>query len=163
MVSGFERTGVVALDELGGMIPPSERFRKGPVVIVECPQEIPCDACLYACPKGVISMKNIIALPEIDFEKCTGCGICVGKCPGLAIFVVDVCKAPEGKAWVTIPYEFLPIPKVGDVVRALNREGKDVGPAKIVKVVRLTKEEKIAAVTFEVERGLAMEARALRC
>ncbi|MFQ6129557.1 MAG: 4Fe-4S binding protein [Candidatus Hadarchaeaceae archaeon] len=162
MVHDYKKTGVLAPKDLEEIIPPSERFKKGPVAIVECVQEIPCDACVQACPQKFISKKNLVALPKLDFDKCSGCAICVGKCPGLAIFIVDKCKAPKGKAWITIPYEFLPVPKVGDVVRALNREGKDVGSAKVVKVVRLSKEEKTALVTFEVDEELAMEARALR-
>jgi len=163
MASDLEKTGVHTLKDLEGMIPPPERFKKGPVAIVECIQEIPCDACVYACARKLISKKTIITPPRLDFEKCTGCGVCVGKCPGLAVFVVDTHKAPEGKAWVTIPYEFLPMPKVGEVVRALNRDGNDVGAAKVVRVVRLSKEEKTALVTFEVDKEFAMEARALRC
>lgn len=162
MVSDYEKTGVITLKDLEGQIPPPERFKKEPVAIVECTQEIPCDACIPACPRKLLSMKNIISVPSLDFDKCSGCAICVGKCPGLAIFIVDMCKAPKGKAWVTIPYEFLPVPEVGSIVRALNREGEDVGSAKVVKVARLSKEEKTALVTFEVDEKLAMEARALR-
>lgn len=29
------------------------------------------------------------ALPEIDLEKCTGCGVCVQKCPTQAVAVVN--------------------------------------------------------------------------
>ena len=38
-----------------------------------------------------------------------------------------------------------------------------MGAAKVVRVVRLSKEEKTALVTFEVDKEFAMEARALRC
>lgn len=163
MISDFEKTGVATPKDLKGMIPPPERLRKGPVAIVECPQEIPCDPCVHACPFKVISLKNLISPPRLDFDKCTGCALCVRACPGLAIFIVDKRNAPEGKAWVTIPYEFIPVPKAGDVARALNREGKDVGPAKVVRVVPMKKGEKTTLVTFEVDEKLAMEARALRC
>ena len=44
----------------------------------------------------------------------------------------------------------------------MNREGKDLGAAKVVKVV-LSKEERTALVTFEVDEGIATEARFLRC
>ena len=76
-------------------------------------------------------MESINDLPKLDFNKCTGCKRCVGICPGLAIFVV---KIKEDKALITLPYEFLPAPKVGDIVTALDREGKSRGDAKVVKV-----------------------------
>lgn len=162
MAREYEKTGVLTPEDVKKITPPSERFKKGPVAVIECVQEIPCDACAEACPRKYIHLENIVAVPKLDFDRCTGCAICVGRCPGLAIFVVDTCKAPEGKAWITIPYEFLPVLRVGSVVRALNREGKDVGPAKVVKVVR-PKGEKTALITFQVDAELAMEARALRC
>ncbi|MFQ6079840.1 MAG: hypothetical protein ACE5NJ_12010, partial [Thermodesulfobacteriota bacterium] len=124
------------------------------MAIVECLQEIPCDACVDACRKRYISKETIISQPWLDLEACSGCTQCISKCPGLAIFVLDMSKSPEGKAWVTIPWEFLPLPKVGDVVRALDREGNDVGPAKIVRVVRMDKGERTAMITFEVDEGL---------
>jgi len=90
MVSDYEKTGMITLKDLEGQIPPPERFKKGPVAIVECTQEIPCDACIPACPRKLLSMKNIISVPSLDFDKCSGCAICVGKCPGLAIFIFDM-------------------------------------------------------------------------
>lgn len=162
MASEYLETGALTPKDLEKITPSHKRFEKGPVAIVECVQEFPCNPCVHACPFNAISMKNLISPPQIDFDKCTGCALCVRVCPGLAIFIVDEHNAPKGKAWVTIPYEFLPVPKVKSVVRALNREGKDIGPAKVVRVVPLSKEEKTALVTFEVDGGLAMEARALR-
>ena len=37
------------------------------------------------------------ALPEIDFEKCTGCGSCVEDCPGGAV------EVEKGKVTVIKP------------------------------------------------------------
>ena len=108
------------------------------------------------CPVKAISMKSINDLPNIDYNKCTGCRRCVGICPGLAIFVV---KLLDSKALITFPYEFLPIPKVGDIVTALDREGKSKGPAKVVKV---NKSEKTNVITIEVEKDLATDVRNIR-
>lgn len=163
MAAEYEKTGVLTPKDLEGTTPSRQRFEKGPVAIVECVQEFPCDPCVHACPFKAISMKNLINPPELDFEKCTGCALCLMACPGLAIFIVDKRNAPKGKARVTIPYEFLPVPKIGNVVRALDREGKDIGSAKVVRVVPMRKGERTALVTLEVDEGLAMEARALRC
>ena len=101
-------------------------------------------------------MKDINDTPKIDFDKCTGCKRCVGICPGLAIFVV---KVEDDNAFVTLPYEFLPIPKVGDNVTALDREGKPRGVARVVKVNRSLK---TTIVTIGVEKDLAMEIRNIR-
>ena len=101
-------------------------------------------------------MKDINVIPMIDFNKCTGCKRCVGICPGLAIFVV---KVEDERALIALPYEFLPVPKVGDTVTALDREGKSRGGAKVVKV---NQKDKTAVVTIEVGKDLAMEVRNIR-
>ena len=101
-------------------------------------------------------MKDINNTPKIDYNKCTGCKRCVGICPGLAIFVI---KFKDKKALITLPYEFLPIPKVEDIVIALDREGKPRGKAKVIKV---NISNKTNVVTIEVERNLAMEVRNIK-
>jgi Fe-S-cluster-containing hydrogenase component 2 len=101
-------------------------------------------------------MKNINAVPKIDYDKCTGCKQCVGICPGLAIFVV---KFKGNKALITLPYEFLPIPKIGETVTALDRAGKSMGKAKVVKV---KKSNKTTVVTIEVDKRVVMEVRNIR-
>ncbi len=40
--------------------------------------------CLYVCPTGATDTEN----GQIDFEKCTGCGICVNACPSKALSLV---------------------------------------------------------------------------
>lgn len=130
-------------------------MKKG-VAIIECVQKIPCDPCVAVCPVNAISMKDINDTPKIDFDKCTGCKRCVGICPGLAIFVV---KVVDDKAFVTLPYEFLPIPKVGDNVTALDREGK---PRSTTRVVKVNRSLKTTIVTIEVEKELAMEIRNIK-
>ena len=34
--------------------PSKERLAKGPIVVIECPEEIPCNPCETICPKNVI-------------------------------------------------------------------------------------------------------------
>src|SRR5512136_1764704 len=113
----YEKTGILSITDL--QVPKKKQLEKG-VAILECVQEIPCNPCVESCPVHAISMKDINAPPVNDFEKCIGCTKCVGVCPGLAIFVI---KTIGKKALVTLPYEFVPIPKVGDVVKALDRTG----------------------------------------
>ena len=135
---------------------PSDNWLKKGVAIIECIQEIPCNPCVDICPFDAISMEDINAVPVVDFKKCTGCGKCISICPGLAIFVV---KIKDDKAFITLPYEFLPIPKVGDIVKALDRKGKILDDAKVIKV---SKKGKTTVITIEVEKHLAMEARNIK-
>jgi sarcosine oxidase subunit alpha len=105
---------------------------------------------------SAISMKDINDTPKIDYNKCTGCKQCVGICPGLAIFVI---KIKGDKALITLPYEFLPVPEVGDIVIALDRNGKPRGSA---KVIRVKKSNKTFVVTIEIEKDLAMDVRNIK-
>ena len=147
----YEKTGVLTVKDIET---PSRKQLKRGVAILECVQEIPCNPCVDACPFNAISMRDINAPPEIDFDKCTGCGRCIDICPGLAIFVVKI--RDDGRALITLPCEFLPIPKVGDRVKALNREGNNRDTAVVKKVV---KRGKTLVITVEVDEGLAMEVR----
>ncbi len=149
----YEKTGILSIADL--QIPKKKQLEKG-VAILECVQEIPCNPCVESCPVHAISMKDINAPPVNDFEKCIGCTKCVGVCPGLAIFVI---KIKDGKAWITLPYEFVAVPKVGDVVQALDRIGRVRGKALVKKVV---KQGKTMVVTIEVNSSLAMDIRNIK-
>lgn len=149
----YEKTGVLSFTDL--QIPTKKQLEKG-VAILECVQEIPCNPCVDSCPVHAISMKDINAPPVNDFEKCIGCTKCVGICPGLAIFVI---KIKDNKAWVTLPYEFVNIPKVGDVVQALDRVGTTRSKALVKKVV---KQGKTFVITIETDSTVAMEIRNIK-
>jgi len=153
IIKSYEKNGILVPEDL--KLPNDEQLKKG-VAIIECIQEIPCDPCVAICPVSSISMKNINDIPKIDYDKCTGCKRCVSICPGLAIFVV---KVEDNKALITLPYEFLPIPKAGNTVTALNREGKPRGTVKIIKVNR---SGKTTVVTIEIDKNLAMDVRNIR-
>ncbi len=129
-VPEYKRRGYVSLDELRakGLLPPIERARRGPVAVAECPEEIPCNICVDACPFKAITMERIYDPPRIDWEKCTGCGLCVAACPGLAIFLVDL---RPGRARVGVPYEMNPPPRRGDRVKLYSRDGRVVGEGRV--------------------------------
>jgi len=130
----LSKTGVPTPEQLKAVKPSKERLDQGPVVIVECFQEIPCDPCYTVCKKGgFLPFEDINDLPRMDFDKCNGCGICIGACPGLAVFVVDESYS-EQEALVMIPWEFLPVPEEGSTVKGLNREGHAVAPVTVKKV-----------------------------
>ncbi|HFC49639.1 MAG TPA: ferredoxin [Thermofilum sp.] len=153
----YRKTGVITLKELksNGLLPPRERMLRGPVAVAECPEEIPCNVCASKCPSNAVKVEGLRGKPKIDWERCTGCGVCVGFCPGLAFFVVDLSKSP---ALVTVPHEFLPRPEPGLKVSLLSRDGKRVGKGRVVKVFEVNK---TLVVTVEVPRELAMEVRAV--
>ncbi len=149
----YEKTGVLSAKDLP--VPSEKQLQKG-VAILECVQEIPCNPCVESCPVHAISMKDINSPPVNDFEKCIGCTKCVGVCPGLAIFVV---KVTGKKALVTLPYEFVPIPRVGDSVKALDRTGAVRSNALVKKVIKLGK---TMVITIEIDSHLAMDIRNIR-
>ncbi len=149
----YEKTGILTIKDL--QIPSEKQLEKG-VAILECVQEIPCNPCVDSCPVHAISMKDINAPPVNDFEKCIGCTKCVAVCPGLAIFVI---KVKDKKAQVTLPYELLPVPQVGDSVNALDRTGAIRDKATVKKVI---KKGKTMVITIEVDSSLAMDIRNIK-
>lgn len=131
----LERTGVPTMEDLKKVMPTEERLNKGPVAVIECFQNIPCNPCYTACNRNAIKkFEDINDLPSMDHEGCNGCGLCVSKCPGLAIMVMDMTYS-EKEALLKIPYEFLPLPKENACVKGLDREGKYVCDARVIKVM----------------------------
>lgn len=158
----LKHDGIPSADELQEVLPPAERMRRGPVAIIECFQDIPCDPCVAACPVHAITMRDgITDKPRLDSDKCTGCTLCVAGCPGLAIFVVDL-ERTETHAAVTLPHELLPVPKVGEKVTGLDRAGREVGQVEVIRVLNTAKQDHTAVVTVLVPRELAMQVRAIR-
>ena len=71
-------SGVLTDNRPGAVLPPKELWenKKGGLVVIECPQRIPCNPCGTSCPSGaVVPFKDINDTPAIDYEKCTGCGM----------------------------------------------------------------------------------------
>ena len=155
-------TGIPTKEDLKAVTPSDERFARGPVVIVECFQEIPCNPCVDACKVGAITKpRDINDLPIVDFEKCNGCGICIGQCPGLAIFVVDM-NYSETQAVVRIPYEFVPVPEKGQFACGLNRAGEECGWFEVIRVLSGGKKNMTYTIYLAVPKELAMEIRAIK-
>jgi Fe-S-cluster-containing hydrogenase component 2 len=164
MAEGSKKTGYISDQELAGSpgIPSEERRRKGTVAVIECIEHIPCNPCEASCKADAIEVGNDITnLPKLDEAKCIGCLSCIPICPGQAIFAVDE-SLPNGKALVTMPYEFLPLPEKGETVIALERSGKILGEAKVTGVRKTERMDQTAMVTIEVPREWSMKARAFR-
>lgn len=157
----IEKTGIADENLIKEITPPDEIRARGPVAVIECFQKIPCNPCAKACKIGAIrGFIDINDRPVIDFEKCTGCGLCMIKCPGLAIFIIDETYS-EKEALVKMPYEFLPLPEEGSFVTALNREGKPVCRARVEKVQTAKFQDRTTIISLAVPKELSMEVRCM--
>jgi len=160
----YERTGVLRPEDLkrAGLLPSPERFEKGPVVVVECLQEIPCNPCVDACARKAITIEgNITNLPKVNFDACNGCTLCIARCPGLAIFVVNK-NYNRKEAAISLPYELLPRPLKGDIVAAVDRSGRKVCPARVERVLDSKALDRCAVVTIAVPKRFHNTVRGIR-
>lgn len=158
----LHRTGVPGEPDLAAVTPDEARLARGPVAVLECFQRIPCDPCASSCHRGAIRpFADINDLPSIDRDKCNGCGLCVARCPGLAIFVIDETFGPD-EALVKMAYEFAPLPDEGQMVSALDRQGRAIGPARVVRVQKPRTKEETPVVWVAVPKGQVGIARNIK-
>ena len=145
-----------------GRISPAERMEKGRVAVIECVQEIPCNPCEAACRFGAITVgERITSLPCLDGEKCTGCGMCVAQCPGLAIVIIDK-NYSETEASIDFPFEYLPLPAAGDSVRAVDREGRPVCEGRILRVMQAPAYAGTCVVSMAVPKDCVDRVRSMQ-
>jgi len=143
----IKKDGYATLEQVKAKFPQPELLIK-PKAIIECYQEIPCNPCATSCPFDAIYIgKDINQIPQIDFGKCTGCGMCVYSCPGLAIMVAQI---KGDKALYKIPYELLPIPKAGEIWQGINRKGEVICDATIESVLRNKNTDRTTVITVSV-------------
>lgn len=161
---GFEEKGYLEYQELSELrsVPSQQRYQMGPVAIAECVQCIPCNPCETACKTGALTVgKPITNLPQVDYDRCTGCGMCIAKCPGMAIFVVDKTYS-KSTATVSFPYEYYPLPEEGTEVYAVDRSGSVVCSG-IIRSVRNPKSfDRTPVITVEIPKEYADEVRIIR-
>ncbi len=156
-------SGVLTDHMEGASLPPKDKWavKKGGYAVIECPKRIPCNPCATSCPTGaVLPFEDINDTPKINYDKCTGCGICVSRCPGLACFVIDMTYA-EDKAVIKLPYELLPVPEKGRAVKCLNRVGEEVAEGEVLAVTEPSKDQTYV-VSVVIPKELADDIRAVK-
>jgi len=122
--------------------------------IIRCVQEIPCDPCIYICPKEMIKIKGdpIFGLPEVVGDECTGCTLCVAVCPGLAITMVDL-REEGSDGLVIVPFELLEFEiNVGEQVDAVDMDGNFVTKAKVEKIAKRKAYDRTILVTLRMPK-----------
>jgi Fe-S-cluster-containing hydrogenase component 2 len=128
---------------------------------IECFQEIPCNPCEKNCPVGAIKVgKRLSALPKIAVDACTGCGKCVAVCPGQACFMLNPGYSKD-ESEICIPYEYLPLPREGCDVQALDRQGNAVCRARVLKVTSRAAYDKTHVLHILVPRSFVFEVRGI--
>lgn len=158
----LKSTGIPTAADLQQVYPSETRLSQGPVAIIECFQRIPCNPCATACRRGaILPFADINDRPTLREEDCNGCALCVANCPGLAIVVQDMTYA-ETEALLKLPYEFLPLPKVGANIAALNRAGEVIGRATVMQVQNPIAFDRTAVVHIAVAKDIAHAVRNIR-
>ena len=159
-----EKTGVASLAELRASpgYPSEDRLESGAVVVIECIQEIPCNPCESACRfSAIVVGEPITNLPRLVEDKCRGCGECIPVCPGLAIFLVNKTYSSE-EATVWVPYEYLPLPEVGDAVDALDRRGERVCGGRVIRIANPERNDSTVVVTLAIPKNFSDQVRSFR-
>lgn len=149
----LENTGVPTQENIDSVFPSKERMEQGPVAVIECYQNIPCNPCSTACNRSAIQpFTDINDRPLILSENCNGCSLCVSKCPGLAIMILHY-NYSEDKASIRIPYEFRPLPEKGQIVKGLDRAGNYVADCEVISVANAPAMDKtpIVGIAFPKE------------
>jgi Fe-S-cluster-containing hydrogenase component 2 len=160
----LDRTnGIITLDKIRkhNGYPSEERFSKGPVPIIECIDEIPCNPCETVCNRNLIKIgrpiTNCPRLIDPDGE-CTGCAQCIVICPGLAVFIVDKTFSAR-EALISLPYEELPLPEKGEKILGINRAGKAVCEGRVHKILSGKQLNHTAVVTIVIPTRYADDVR----
>jgi Fe-S-cluster-containing hydrogenase component 2 len=156
--------GVLTLERIKSLpgYPGEERLSRGPVVVIECDEDIPCNPCEDICPCGAITVGDPITnLPKIDPDTCDGCIVCISICPGLCMFVVYR-DYNESESLIYIPYEMLPLPEKGSIVDGCNRKGEPVCKVRVEKVIKSKKLQKTSVIAIAVPKNFFEDVRSIR-
>lgn len=143
----LNQTGIPTKEQVESVFPDKSALIR-PKAILECYEDIPCNPCSTSCPFDAIDIgPNINKQPKLNVDLCTGCGVCVPSCPGLAIVIAQV---KGDQAIFKIPYEFLPQPVKNETWNGVNRSGEVICDAKIENIVINKTTDHTAVVTVIV-------------
>lgn len=146
--------GVISSDQFKKIpgYPKETEFEKGPIAVIECDEDIPCNPCEEICEYGAIKVGNPITnLPVLYSQKCKGCIRCIKVCPGLCIFVVHK-NYTESTSLIYIPYELNPLPEKNLEVDILDRKGNKICKGFIRKIMKPDKNNKTAVIGMEIPK-----------
>jgi len=153
----LKKTGIATKDQVENKFKELLESKNCKGAILECYEDIPCNPCSTSCPTDAITVEpDINQQPVIDYDKCSSCGICVYNCPGLAIFVVEPNHKPN-TALFKISYELLPLPEVGQVVKGISREGKEICDCTVTRIINGNKQDRTALLYVEVPKEVMFE------
>ncbi len=134
-------------------LPDKNRRNEKPFVIIDCLYGFACNPCAFVCPFDAITKSSTSTIPEIDYDKCTGCMQCVYQCPGLAIFGYNL-----KKNWVFLPIEIEA--EENTEVFLVNNEGEKIGSGVIEKILKKPNKTNIARVkSYDLSGDELMNAR----
>lgn len=128
--------------------------------MIDCPQEIPCNPCQFACGTGAIQVPSLTERPQTLPEKCVACANCVAACPGQACFLVDE-DFSETEATIEFPFEFLPIPEKGELREARDNEGTTVCMGRVVDILTRKSWQGTMVVRLAVPKALVRQVRGM--
>lgn len=160
-LNAYQR-GYATREELEERLPPQDKLEGKRLCIIECMESISCNPCAEVCPVDAISKEGLCKPGVVDWDKCTGCAQCVAICPALSIFIQQI---KDGKGFVTMAYEQLPEPEIGDKAQLFNRSGNLVGEGRIVKPTFQAKGDSYPGWVVTVEMDdpdLSYEVRAIK-
>lgn len=84
-----------------------------------------------------------------------------GQLPGLAITIIDKTYS-DTEAVIEFPFEYLPLPEVGDTVQAVSRAGEVVCDATVTSVRKIKAYAGTAVVGIAVPKQFADEVRSMK-
>ncbi|HON18401.1 MAG TPA: FAD-dependent oxidoreductase [Salinivirgaceae bacterium] len=125
---------------------PSHDRMKKPFVLIDCLYGFACNPCAFACPHGAITKNSSSTVPNIDFDKCVGCMICVTQCPGLAIFGYNT-----EKKQLFFPVEFEI--EEGREVYIVDNYGQKMGEGILEKIIKKPNKTHLARVNVISDMG----------
>jgi len=133
--------------------PDSDRRKQKPFVLIDCLHGFACNPCAFVCPVDAITKSSTSTVPEIDYDKCTGCMQCVYQCPGLAIFGYNY-----KKNWVFLPIEIEA--EENTEVFLVDNQGEKVGEGIIEKIMKKPNKTHVARVkSYDLNGDDLMKAR----